>query len=191
MSRKRNHNWNWSWSRIRIRDRFGVRVVHCFLVGVVHLLALTHNLSPNVNSLDNVQLSVCGGSRRHFVTYAQQCDSGRSHLHISIHPRTTQLHFLGQQETKKGRERDLLSQRLASLIGSIRLVFPDVVAVPWVVVRVGRGVVWKRRIARIPVGNFHFHSFHRGISPPPIYTSVFSLHLNEACGGWSPSSVNG
>ena len=40
---------------------------------------------------------------------------------------------------------------------------PDVVAVPWVVVRVGRGVVWNHRIARVPVRDFHLHSFHRGI----------------------------
>jgi len=43
------------------------------------------------------------------------------------------------------------------------LVWPHVVAVPWVVVWIGRGVVWNYRIPWIPVRDSHLHSFHRGI----------------------------
>src|SRR5208337_5510854 len=73
------------------------------------------------------------------------------------------LTFPSSHQTKKGRERYLplnIPWRLPVQDG---LVWPDVVAVPWVVVRVGRGVVWNHSIAWIPVRDFHLHSFHRGI----------------------------
>ena len=59
------------------------------------------------------------------------------------------------------------------------LVWPHVVAVPWVVVWVGRGVVWNYRIPGIPVRDLHLYSFHRGIHLLQS-TPQSRLYLTEA-----------
>ena len=64
---------------------------------------------------------------------------------------------------KESREAHLPFTVSRSLTGLGSLVWPHVVAVPWVIVWVGRGVVWNYRIPWIPVRDLHLHSFHRGI----------------------------
>src|SRR5208337_969220 len=81
------------------------------------------------------------------------------------------LTFPSSHQTKKGRERYLplnIPWRLPVQDG---LVWPDVVAVPWVVVRVGRGVVWNQHSLDTSQG-LSSSQFSSRYSPPPIYTSV-------------------
>ncbi len=91
------------------------------------------------------------------------------------------------KKKRVGRSHLRSTVRLCRLV-HYSLVWPHVVAVPWVVVRVGRGVVWNYRIPRIPVRDLYLHSFHRGIHL--LQSTLYSyLCLTEAKGMSTPVPI--
>ena len=84
------------------------------------------------------------------------------HWHIIIHGGILYQHALRERNLDKKRKVGKSDVSYVNWLPIGRLVWPYVVAVPRVVVRIW-SIVWDDRIPWIPVRDFHLHGFHCGI----------------------------